>query len=418
MKSKFPPPFPWFGGKSRVSDIVWERFGNVECYVEPFFGSGAILFNRPTAPRYEIINDKDGFVANFWRSVRRDPEAVAEWAIWPCSEVDLLARHRWLCERTRKRAFLSAMESDPEYYDVQIAGWWVCGICYWLGGGGWCTGEWDSSVGKGDLAKLETGVLPLLGRGTGTNRSKRHRGTAPDANVSQLDGVVPKRPVMGRESGITRKMPHVTTAGTGVTRRLPSIQRGLDKGAMKQRSRRARDGVWRARPHLTGDQGISRNGDSSDWWDDNNTVGYLQAIAERLRRVKVCCGEFDRVLSDGVLATFGTHGVFLDPPYQPTNDESVRRDPAIYGCEWSQDLKTRILEWCLGTTKKGIPRQDAYKIALCGYSGEYDLPGWEIVAWKGVRGYATSKNSNRKQERIWFSPACDRPGTLFDGIDF
>lgn len=28
-------PFPWFGGKSRVADVVWRRFGDVPNYVEP-----------------------------------------------------------------------------------------------------------------------------------------------------------------------------------------------------------------------------------------------------------------------------------------------------------------------------------------------------------------------------------------------
>ena len=32
-------PFPFFGGKSRVADNVWSRFGNVPNYVEPFAGS-------------------------------------------------------------------------------------------------------------------------------------------------------------------------------------------------------------------------------------------------------------------------------------------------------------------------------------------------------------------------------------------
>jgi site-specific DNA-adenine methylase len=32
-------PFPWFGGKRRVAPVVWQRFGDVENYVEPFFGS-------------------------------------------------------------------------------------------------------------------------------------------------------------------------------------------------------------------------------------------------------------------------------------------------------------------------------------------------------------------------------------------
>ena len=53
-----PAPFPWFGGKSRVAPAVWERFGVVRNYVEPFFGSGAVLLARP-APFEgpETIND-------------------------------------------------------------------------------------------------------------------------------------------------------------------------------------------------------------------------------------------------------------------------------------------------------------------------------------------------------------------------
>ena len=41
-------PFPWFGGKARIAPMVWERFGNVANYIEPFFGSGAVLLaHRP-----------------------------------------------------------------------------------------------------------------------------------------------------------------------------------------------------------------------------------------------------------------------------------------------------------------------------------------------------------------------------------
>jgi site-specific DNA-adenine methylase len=36
-------PFPWFGGKRKVAAEVWSRFGRVENYVEPFFGSGAVV---------------------------------------------------------------------------------------------------------------------------------------------------------------------------------------------------------------------------------------------------------------------------------------------------------------------------------------------------------------------------------------
>ena len=40
-------PFPWFGGKSRIAPLIWERFGDVANYVEPFFGSGAIQTMLP-----------------------------------------------------------------------------------------------------------------------------------------------------------------------------------------------------------------------------------------------------------------------------------------------------------------------------------------------------------------------------------
>lgn len=40
-------PFPWFGGKRRVAADVWAALGDVDSYVEPFFGSGAVLLERP-----------------------------------------------------------------------------------------------------------------------------------------------------------------------------------------------------------------------------------------------------------------------------------------------------------------------------------------------------------------------------------
>ena len=89
-------PFPWFGGKSRVAVDVWARFGDVPNYVEPFAGSLAVLLGRPHAPKIETVNDLDGYVANFWRAMTKDPEAVAHHADNPVNECDLHARHAWL----------------------------------------------------------------------------------------------------------------------------------------------------------------------------------------------------------------------------------------------------------------------------------------------------------------------------------
>ena len=88
-------PYPWFGGKATVAPVVWEWFGNVKNYVEPFFGGGAMLLNRPqpfSGP--ETVNDINGYLANFWRSVQAEPDLVAKYADWPVNEVDLEARHK------------------------------------------------------------------------------------------------------------------------------------------------------------------------------------------------------------------------------------------------------------------------------------------------------------------------------------
>ena len=108
-------PFPWFGGKSRAASLVWDALGNVANYVEPFFGSGAVLLARPHAPGTETVNDRSAFLANFWRALRADPDAVAEHADYPVSELDLHARHRWLvAQRANVEQLLPALDRTLE----------------------------------------------------------------------------------------------------------------------------------------------------------------------------------------------------------------------------------------------------------------------------------------------------------------
>ena len=194
MNRPLPSPYPWFGGKRRVAAEVWQAFGQVDNYVEPFFGSGAVLLARPDydpAKRHtETVNDADGFVANFWRALQADPEAVAHWADYPVSEIDLHARHGWLVNR---RARLTWSLEDPDYFDAKIAGWWVWGIAQWIGSG-WCSGDgpWQSNGAN----IVDTRQLPHLGdAGMGVNRQLPHLGDA------------------GR--GVNRKLPHLGDAGRG-----------------------------------------------------------------------------------------------------------------------------------------------------------------------------------------------------------
>lgn len=106
MSAALKAPFPWFGGKRDAAALVWARFGDVPNYVEPFFGSGAVLLGRPTDARTETVNDLDGLLCNFWRAAAQAPEAVAAAADWPVSECDLSARHLELVELARGGALV------------------------------------------------------------------------------------------------------------------------------------------------------------------------------------------------------------------------------------------------------------------------------------------------------------------------
>jgi len=308
-------PFPWFGGKSRVARIVWERFGNVGNYVEPFFGSGATLLGRPhfdALANLETVNDLDGLLANFWRALQVDPRGVAQYADWPVNESDQYARHVWLVGNRPR--ITHALEANPEWYDLKAAGWWVWGIGCWMGGQ-WCG--------------------PRVPR------------TKPCAN--------------GFGQGVHRDLRNdLRTAGVSIS------EQPLEQ--------------------------------------------YLELLASRLRRVRVLCGSWERVLTPSVTTGNGLTAVFLDPPYADT----AQRADQLYACD-SLTVAHEVRAWAIANGENSMLR-----IALCGYEGEHELPAnWECVPWKAGIGFANRakgerRNENYKRERIWFSPHCLHGGGLFD----
>lgn len=126
-------PFPYFGGKSTVAHIVWTRFGNVGHYVEPFFGSGAVLLARPHrhSNAIETVNDASGLVVNFWRAVAADPAGVAAAADRPLFQADLIAISRH-CSAI-ETPLIDALKADPDYFDATIAGRWAWGLSSSIG---------------------------------------------------------------------------------------------------------------------------------------------------------------------------------------------------------------------------------------------------------------------------------------------
>ncbi len=305
-------PFPWFGGKARVADVVWRAFGDVPNYVEPFAGSLAVLLGRPHEPKIETVNDLDCFVANFWRAVSAAPDDVASFANHPVNEADLHARHLWLVRESD--VFREMMKADPHYYDAKRAGWWVWGLCSWIGTG-WCPAPAPAPGERGE-------------------------------------GHPPQTPA---PAGVPRQLPHLGNAGRGIHRKLP---------------------------HL-GDAGRG------------TLENVFRDLALRLRRVRVACGDWTRVLGDSVTWRLGTTGVFLDPPYDDGEVEySAGNGVAIDVGAWAKEH---------GADKR-------LRIALCGYEGDHDLPGWTVHAWKAKGGYGSQRrdgtNNNAERERIWFSPGC------------
>jgi hypothetical protein len=128
-------PFPYFGGKRTVAADVWERLGHTAQYIEPFCGSAAMLLAKPRPSSLEVICDGSGFIANFWRAVKHQPNNVARRADYPVSHVDLGSRHRWLIKQRNK---LAEGLADPDWPgDAKVAGWWLWGQCCWIGSG-WC----------------------------------------------------------------------------------------------------------------------------------------------------------------------------------------------------------------------------------------------------------------------------------------
>lgn len=319
-------PFPWFGGKRDVAPQVWEALGNVAHYIEPFFGSGAVLLQRPHSAKFETVNDIDGLLANFWRAVRADPQSVAYHADWPCNEADLHARHIWLVGQRDR--LTERLMGDADYFDAKAAGWWVWGSCNWIGSG-WCSG-------KGPWISLDGELVDV------------------------------------------RQLPHLSSA-QGINRQLPRLS--------------SAQGVNRQLPHLSEGRGVNRKLFIEDWF---------ASLADRMRDVRVACGDWMRVLGPAVRdAGGGITGVFLDPPYSS-------EEHAIKYANGQPDVARDVLAWC--ETSGDDP---ALRIVLAGYDGEHNTLeslGWRVVKWKARGGYGSQGEGrgrdNSTRERLWLSPHC------------
>ena len=183
--------------------------------------------------------------------------------------------------------------------------------------------------------------------------------------------------------GVHRKLPHLGNTGRGVHRQLPHLG---DAG----------QGVHRKLPHL---------GDAGQGVHRKQLIAWFAALSDRLERVRICCGDWSRVVSDAVLfgaARSGPVAVFLDPPYC----RSSGRHQEIYANE--TDVADAVAEWAFAHGND--PR---LRIVLAGWDGDVALPsGWRAMEWSRPRGsgYANATGRNTQaMERLWLSPHCIHP---------
>lgn len=302
--SELRAPFPYFGGKSRVAAEIWQRFGNVSDYIEPFAGSLAVLLARPevTNSNYEVVNDLDGMLVNFWRAVRGG--GLFEYVLDnPLAEIDLAARQRFAFERIGQ--LTEKLVGDPEYFDKRLAYYWVYCVC----------------------ASIENSAV----------FSRKKSGKHGKANIFYAQA----RGIFGKETNLTET---------------------------------------------------------------------LEALRQRLARVAVVCGDWERCLTPAIINCSESCGVLLDPPY-----DAFTGGGAGYAAGGERSGLARVVrDWAVAHGKKPNLR-----IALCGTEGEHDdllWRGWLKYVWDPGRGL---KKTADYQEAIWFSPACLLPETkqlsLFGG---
>jgi site-specific DNA-adenine methylase len=312
--------FPYYGGKTHAAPLIWEAMGHVPNYIEAFAGALGTLFQRPHPPGIETVNDIDAFICNVFRAIQHDPDGVTHWADFPVNEAQQHAVHSWLVQQ--RETFTAKIMGDPEFYDAKVAGYWLYGICCWIGGG-WCSGNgpWQSVDGQ---------LVHLGDAGQGIYRQRVHLGDA--------------------GQGIHRQRVHLGDAGRG---------EGL------------RD--------------------------------YMYAVAHRLERVRVCCGDWTRVLGPSVTFNHGLTGIVLDPPYS----KEEQRQADLYAHD-DLEVAHAVRAWCLAHGQHPLLR-----IVLCGYGTVHDellTHGWRKRAWIANGGFGNQRKAkdytNKYQEMLWLSPHC------------
>jgi DNA adenine methylase len=81
MGLKAQPIIPWVGGKRRLAGEILPWFEPHTCYVEPFAGAAALLFNKVPS-KVEVLNDVNADLVNLYRVVQHHLEEFVRQFKW------------------------------------------------------------------------------------------------------------------------------------------------------------------------------------------------------------------------------------------------------------------------------------------------------------------------------------------------
>ena len=142
----------------------------------------------------------------------------------------------------------------------------------------------------------------------------------------------------------------------------------------------------------------------------NRIDQWFRQLSERLRYVRVVCGDWSRVCGGNWQDGMGSAGIFFDPPY------GVEDRAAVYTTE-DFTISGAVRAWCIERGSK-----KSYRIVLAGYEDEHaELleHGWTQHRWSAAGGYGNQGKGkkgeedgqgakNRHRETLFFSPHCRR----------
>lgn len=210
------------------------------------------------------------------------------------------------------------------------------------------------------------------------------------------------------------KRPHLSGAGMGVH----GAQTHPDEPAVDgiPKISRPGDGVCSlgSIPHVGGSgEGIHALGPAVGNGGDasllqvpfsTNLYAWFRALSERLRYVRVVCGDWKRVCGGNWQDGQGSCGMFFDPPYGTDATRCV-----VYK-EDSMDVAGEVRQWALERGHK-----ETYRMVLAGYYEEHEdllKHGWRVHCWSAQGGYGNQGSEesrgkkNRMREALFFSPHC------------